>query len=100
MAEATGKPDRLLLVAEQEGLVVGFHYGLLREATPLMAPRLGGYITDVVVSERDAGAGVGSALLTAAEQSFAAHGAEDVTMTVAVHNRRGREFWLKHGFEP
>ena len=100
MTEALEKPERLLLVAEHEGLVVGFLHGLLRGAPVPMAPRLSGCITDVVVSERHTRAGIGTALLVAAEQWFAAQGAKDITMTVAVHNPRGRNFWLNSGFEP
>jgi ribosomal protein S18 acetylase RimI-like enzyme len=100
LGEALAKPGRLLLVAEQDGVVVGFLHGLLRNAPVPMAPRLSGYITDVVVAAKHARQGNGTALLAAAEEWFVAQGAEDVVMTVAVYNQRARRFWLKHGFEP
>ena len=100
LSEALAKPDRLLLVAEQDGVVIGFLHGLLRNAPVPMVPRLSGCITDVVVAEKHTRQGNGTALLAAAEEWFVAQGAEDVVMTVAVYNQRGRQFWLKHGFEP
>jgi ribosomal protein S18 acetylase RimI-like enzyme len=100
MMEAIEKADRLLLVADQEGVAVAFLHGIVRNSPTPMAPRLSGYITDVVVSEERAHQRIGTALVAAAERWFSDQGAEDVTMTVAVHNQRGKAFWRKNGFEP
>lgn len=100
MAEALSKADRLLLVADQQGIVVGFLHATLRDAPPPMKPRLSGHITDVVVPHEHARQGIGIALVAAAERWFLEQGAENATTTVAVHNQRGRAFWAKNGFSP
>lgn len=100
VAESVVREDRLLLVAEVGDRVVGFLHGLLKDAPPPLAPRLNGHVTDLAVSESFRRNGVGSQLVTAAQEWFGKHGAHGITVNVAVRNRNSRSFWGIMGFEP
>jgi GNAT superfamily N-acetyltransferase len=100
VAESVVEEDRLLLVAEAEDTVVGFLHGLLKDAPSPMAPRLNGHVTDLAVAEEFRRNGVGSQLVTAAQEWFKKRGANGLTVNVAVRNSNGRSFWGNMGFEP
>lgn len=71
-------------------------------------PEAGGYEQDTdrgvvenlyVVPERR-GEGVGSDLLTAAEDALAEGGMEAITLDAMATNERARRFYRRHGYEP
>jgi ribosomal protein S18 acetylase RimI-like enzyme len=63
----------------------------------------GGFMAEIdelyVTAQRRA-AGVGSRLLAAAECDMAARGLVRIQLQVASDNRRGRQFYQRHGFRP
>jgi GNAT superfamily N-acetyltransferase len=92
---ASSPADRLL-VATLHGEVVG---SISLHAIPLfhMAGCLG-RITSLVVDERHRGAGIGSALLAAAECWFSTRGCVKVEVTSSDHRAGAHRFYQRHGY--
>jgi GNAT superfamily N-acetyltransferase len=99
LAALLSKPDRgRCWVADTGGGIVGYllavftfsleHGGLMAEIDEFF----------VIPAQRSAGGG--SLLLKAAERDLSAAGALRLQLQLNVHNQRGREFYLRHGFEP
>lgn len=99
MAQTLGSKDRVLLVAEISNRVVGFTHGMLKSSPPPMKPRRSGFITDMAVTQAHRHSGVGRRLMTAVEEWFRRHGADEITLTAAVRNKSGLAFWEAMGFE-
>jgi GNAT superfamily N-acetyltransferase len=57
-------------------------------------------VTDLAVSESYRRNGLGSQLVTAAQEWFTKRGAQGFTVNVAVRNPNSRSFWGTMGFEP
>jgi ribosomal protein S18 acetylase RimI-like enzyme len=100
VAEGLDEDDRMLVVAETRGRVVGFIHGMLKDAPAPLAPKLIGHVTDLVVAEGHRRRGVGTRLVEAASRWFREKDAQELTLNAAVCNRRAREFWEAMGFEP
>jgi GNAT superfamily N-acetyltransferase len=83
-------------VAELDGLLIGYLLAVI-----LFSLEHGGMmaeIDEVFVTATARSGGVGSLLLAAAEQDLAASGVVHVQLQLGVENRRGREFYERHGF--
>jgi GNAT superfamily N-acetyltransferase len=91
--------NRLLLVARQDGRVVGLvnayftdDYGLFQEAF--------GFIDDAFVLEEARGQGIGTALLQRAESWCQERGASELRLQAMLRNELAMGFWQRRGFVP
>jgi len=100
VAEGLDQDDRVLVVAEAQGQVVGFIHGMLKDTPPPLASKLTGQVTDLIVDEEHRGRGVGTRLVEAASRWFREKEAQQLMLNAAFCNRPAREFWRSMGFEP
>ena len=99
MVEAIEADDRILLVAQCRGGIVGFLHGMLEHSPPVMAPKFTGYISDIIVVSDCRQRGVGRGLVEAATMWFQAQGAVEMALNVVLGNREAEAFWQSLGFE-
>jgi ribosomal protein S18 acetylase RimI-like enzyme len=94
--------DGAVLVAEQEGAVVGFVtiWSRYRSTEPDDDPSEYGFISDLVVSAKHRGDGIGRALLRAAEDRARQAGARALRLSVKAGNEIARTLYAAEGFEP
>lgn len=90
------REDRTVLVAEQNGSVVGF---VSASHIKHWSGASDGYIGELVVSPEAEGAGVGSALIQAAVEWCRSRGLKRVRVDTGVANTRARSLYQKLGFE-
>jgi ribosomal protein S18 acetylase RimI-like enzyme len=102
MHTASAVTDELmvLLVAEQDGQLVGFLGGRVADNPELFAVRRAGEIWDLFVADAARGQGVGKALMVAGEQALRQLGAEDVKLHVALKNSGAIDFYKRLGYQP
>ncbi len=82
------------LVAEHDGVVVGYALGVLIDFVPEMfEAERGGFLADIYVEEPYRRQGVGRALVDALMSWFREHGARYFELYVAERNADGRAFW-------
>lgn len=96
LAHLEGHADIRALVAEQDGRVAGFIGFMVFPA--FHRDGLHGYVTAMVVDEALRGAGIGGALLVAAETWFAERQVKRVNLTTALHREDAHDFYEKHGY--
>lgn len=93
-----GRPDVVVLVAEEEGRVVGYSYGAV-EGTDYMALRgPAGVLYDVVVDPGQRRRGVGRMLLDASIAALEAKGAPRVVLSTAERNEAAQRLFARAGF--
>ncbi len=92
------EPTWQFLVAIQDGIMVGFISGFVRENSPVMAQRCYGYIEDAVVTASCRRTGIGEQLCREMEAWLIAHGAEYVGLNAAATNPVSLAFWHKMGY--
>lgn len=88
-----------LLVAEDDGRLVGYAMGLVTEGhddTFPLGARVGELYTLVVAPDRRRG-GVGAQLLAALDEILAAEGVTSLRVEVMVDNVGARRFYRRHG---
>ena len=94
------RQDVVLLVAEENGAVIGYVYAGL-EGFDYMALRgPAGALYDIVVDPAHRGTGVGRRLLDAALTWLAAHGAPRVVLSTAEQNESAQRLFAGAGFRP
>jgi ribosomal protein S18 acetylase RimI-like enzyme len=95
-----GKSDGSLLVAELEGQVVGFVCVLCRMDSQeiIEKDRAHAYISDLIVLEAHRGAGIGAALMRAAEARARSRGATRIRVGVLAANSAARLLYCKLGY--
>lgn len=91
-------PDATLLVAEQDGRVVGYAYGTI-EGIDFMALRgPAAVLHDLIVDAEYRDRGVGRALLEAILAAFASSRAPRVVLSTAQRNESAQRFFERMGF--
>lgn len=86
------------LVAEDDGVIVGYVLGLLHDFVPEMFQQeSGGFLADIYVEESHRGRGVGRALVMHLRDWFRAHKVEYMEWYVSANNEAGRAFWSAIG---
>ena len=100
MEKTLALEERVLLVAEVEGEIVGFTHGSLGNSPPPMASRRIGYITDLAVTAGHRRHGIGRQLAETIIQWFAQQDADEVKIGAAIPNQPAVAFWQALGFEP
>lgn len=100
LMDILANPEMTLLVAEVEGNIVGFLWGILRAApdTPLHMPRRWLLVDMLGVSEAYRGQGVGRALMESAEAWAKTRGINEVELTVWEFNESAQAMYTKLGY--
>lgn len=98
LASQIGQPEKLVLVAERNGAVVGYVFGGM-EGFDYMALRgPAAVLYDLVVEPAHRRQGVGAALLDAAFTDFAKRGAPRVLLFTAYKNNEAQSLFERTGF--
>ena len=93
------KPDVVLLVADTGGIAIGYVYAGV-EGPDYMALRgPAGVIHDIYVDDAHRRQGAGRALLIAAIDVLAAHGATQVVLSTAHRNTAAQRMFAAEGFQ-
>jgi ribosomal protein S18 acetylase RimI-like enzyme len=93
--------DGAVLIAEEDGAVVGFVtiWARYRSAEPDDDPAEHGFISDLVVSSAKRGGGIGRALLRAAEARAREAGAQVVRLSVKAGNLPATSLYAAEGYQ-
>jgi len=93
-------PDVVILVAEQDGEVIGYAYAGVegRDYMSLRGPA--GVLHDIVVDPAHRGQGIGQKLLDATLAALDARGAPQVVLWTAERNEAGQRLFVRAGFRP
>jgi GNAT superfamily N-acetyltransferase len=87
-----------ILVAEDEGQVIGFVLGVVVDLVPdMFMQEICGFLADIFVEAEYRGRGVGRALVGALTDWFRSQGLDYFEWYVAAHNIEGRRFWRAMG---
>jgi ribosomal protein S18 acetylase RimI-like enzyme len=98
LGDELAKPDVVVLVAEQDGVVLGYAYGAV-EGPDYMALRgPAGVCHDLVVDPAHRGRGVGRSLLDAMLSALLARGAPRVVLMTAEQNAAAQRLFERVGF--
>lgn len=89
-----------LIVAEEEGEIVGFMLCMLSPNVPIFKEKKIGLISDVYVREGRRRKGVAKKMLDVAVRWFRKNKVRSVQLGVAHDNMEGRAVWRSMGFEP
>ena len=92
-----GQATWCVLVAEEDGKLLGQILGELREPAPVFQPESYGYVTDIVVDPEARRAGVGQALFDALRQWMVDRGASCLRLQVLCSNEASQAFWRSVG---
>ena len=100
LAGALERKDMMVLVAEEDGVVLGYVYAAL-EGNDWMALRgRAGVIQDIVVDPARRREGIGQRLLREAIDALAARGAPMVVLSTAKRNEVAQRVFAAAGFRP
>lgn len=94
------EPSTKLIVAEEDGEIVGFMLCLLSPNAPIFKERKIGVISDVFVLEERRRKGVTRKMLDVAVRWFRKNKVRSVQLGVAHDNMEARAVWRNLGFEP
>lgn len=89
--EEISKEDSVVVVAEEDGEILGFAHGIWARRT--------GHILRVYVHPDQRGEGVGGDLLAALRDALLKRGSDRVQAMVLAENEAGNEFYRQAGFE-
>ena len=93
-----GRPDSILLVAEQDGHVVGYVWAGLAPPSWKELRDAAGFIDDVVVEAGQRRTGIATALVEAAAAWLKQHGAPRVLLWTAEPNHAAQRLFERLGF--
>jgi ribosomal protein S18 acetylase RimI-like enzyme len=92
------EPDIIILVAEQDGEVIGYTYTGV-EGTDYMSLRgPAGVLHDIVIDPTHREHGVGRMLLDATLEALKSRGARQVVLSTAEHNEPAQRLFARTGF--
>ena len=100
LAGQLDRPDVVLLVAEEDGRLIGFVYAGLEDTDWMALRGPAGALYDLVVDPDHRRGGVGRALLEAALAALARLGAPRVVLSTAERNEAAQRLFLGAGFRP
>lgn len=100
LASQLDRPDVVILVAEQDGRVIGFVYAGLEDTDWMALRGPAGALYDLVVDPDHRRGGVGRTLLDAALAALARLGAPRVVLSTAERNEAAQRLFLGAGFRP
>ena len=96
-AQSAG-PDRFVLIAEQDGAVVGYVFGGMEGADYMVLRGPAGAIYDLVVDPDRRRQGIGKMLLDAALAALAERGAPRAVLGTAEKNSNAQRLFERSGF--
>lgn len=96
LLETIGKQHGELLVAKKENTIVGLVAWFLEEEYEFDEPY--GYISDIVVSEKYRGQGIGQELLDTAISHIKDTDVKSIHIGVLLANSETKDFYTKNGF--
>ncbi len=92
--------DSSIYVAERNNNeVVGYCLAFISQNLPMFEPETYGFISDLVVTEKQKRQGIGAALISQVKQWFQRRAVKNIQLQVYSHNTAGKQFWKKIGFE-
>jgi len=94
----SGRPDKIVLVAEKEGEVVGYAYGGVEGNDYMVLRGPAGELYDVVVDPGHRREGIGTRLLNAALAELERLGAPRVVLFTAARNHGAQAMFAGAGF--
>ena len=97
LGELLRDPAHLVLVAEEDGRIVGYVNANFRPQLHHLAPV--GTIDELVVDEASRGRGIGERLVAAVLEEARRRGADVVEVATHERRERAREFYKRCGFE-
>jgi GNAT superfamily N-acetyltransferase len=92
--------DTKVLVAEEDGVLVGYLVALIAEYPPIVEVRQFGFIQEILVTESHRRRGIAHELFTEAEQWLMSRGLPHVELRIDSDNTISRRFWEQEGFGP
>ena len=98
LADLSSSAHSCLFVAEEDGEVVGFLSGEIREGSPAFSPKTWAAVEDIYVTQGYRSHGIGRALVDACAEWARDRGADGVSLQVATGNERARKFYDTLGF--
>jgi ribosomal protein S18 acetylase RimI-like enzyme len=98
LADLSSSSHTCLFIAEQDGKVIGFLSGELREGSPAFKPKTWAAIEDIYIAPDYRSLGIGHALFEACQKWAKKKGADGVSLQVAAGNTRARKFYEELGF--
>jgi len=99
LRESLVAEDTRVLVALDEGRVVGYVMAMIRKSAPVWKRKRYGYIEEMAVTASSRRHGVGSLLLKVVLDWFKSENLDMIELSVAAKNKVGYSFWKKHGFK-
>ncbi len=90
----------VVLVAERDGLVVGYTYAGLEGPDYMVLRGPAGVLYDIVVDPAERGRGVGRLLLEATLAALRERGAPRVVLSTATRNESAQRLFARAGFRP
>lgn len=90
--------DHLLLVAKEEGEVLGYLLAHIMLRPPVFKERAYGEISDLAVRKDHWRKGAGGRMLKAAMKWFEGKGVRRIEVRASPGNPIAKDFWRKHGF--
>ncbi|MBU7014651.1 MAG: GNAT family N-acetyltransferase [Theionarchaea archaeon] len=88
-----------VLVAVDQGTVVGYSLALVLEIPPILTYSKRGFISDVAVSSGYRRKGIGTEIVARILDWFDSQDISQIQVQVACKNEIGYNFWKKQGFE-
>jgi len=98
LGRALDSPDDCVFVAERDGLIVGYIFAALEPLSWKELRGPAGFIHDVAVAVEARRAGIGSALLGAAEDQLLRAGVVAVALETPVNNAAAIRFYKQKGY--
>ena len=99
IAAAIADAERVFLLAQRQGHLIGFAQLTRRASHELVAATDAAELDKLYVQERFTGTGVGGALLAEAEDHAARWGCTALWLTAWIHNTRALAFYRRRGYE-
>jgi ribosomal protein S18 acetylase RimI-like enzyme len=100
LASQLDRQDAIVLVAEQQGAVIGYAFAALEGSDWLSLRGPAGAIHDLLVDPAHRGAGVGRRLLEHTLRALAGLGAPRVVLSAATKNEAAQRLFSALGFRP
>lgn len=90
---------RNLLVAEENGKIVGYSVGVISTKPSVFKIRKFGLISDVFVEKKYRKQGIAKLFLLEQKKWFKSKKLQHIELTVHLKNEEGKKVWAKYGFE-